>query len=258
MLFFIGQILPYIATAVFLVGVSWRVVTWLRAPVPFELTVPAVGTKQNRILTLGREILFFDSLRRGDRQLWLWAWLLHISLVFIIIGHIAGIYYLTKQFTLVGLSADASSRLSAILGTICGVVLFVALITLLYRRTAIPEVKRLSDPADYFILGLLIAIVVTGMHMRVTTHEVDLPAIRGYLGGLFALRPVPIPKDWVFISHFTLVNILLIYLPFSKLIHMVGGLVNQMIITQPPPVYPTPPGTKRSVSFGKEATGHEG
>jgi nitrate reductase gamma subunit len=242
-LFFIGQILPYIAIAVFLVGVSWRLVTWLRVPVPFELTVPAAGSKQNRTLTLIRENFFFDGLRRGEKKLWLWAWLLHISLIFIIIGHIAGIYYTAEQFTLVGLSAEASSRLSAGLGTFFGIVLFASLIALLYRRTAIPEVKRLSDPTDFFVLGLLLAIVITGMHI---------------LGGLFTLQPVPIPKDWIFVSHFTLVNILLIYFPFSKLIHMIGGLVNQMIITHPPPVHPTPSDFKRSVSFGKEAAGHEG
>jgi len=257
MLFFIGQILPYIATAVFLIGTCWQVAAWLRVPVPFELTVPAIGTRQNRILTLVRELFFFGSLRRGDKQLWLWAWLLHLSLVLIIIGHIAGIYYLTQQFTFVGLSAEASSRLSALLGTICGTLFFVALVVLLYRRMAIAEIKRLSDPADYFILYLLIAIVITGMHMRVTSHEVDLPAVRAYLGGLLTLQPVPIPRDWMFISHFTLVNILLIYFPFSKLMHMVGGLVNQMIITQPPPVYPTPSGFKRSISFEKEAAGNE-
>jgi nitrate reductase gamma subunit len=256
-LFFIGQILPYIATAVFLVGASWRAVTWLKVPVPFELTVPAEGSKQNRLLTFVGETIFFDGLRRGDKRLWLWAWLLHISLIFIIIGHIAGIYYTAEQFTLIGLSAEASSRLSAALGTFFGIVLFASLIALLYRRTAIPVVKRLSDPADFFVLGLLLAIVITGMHMRVTSHEVDLPAVRAYLGGLFTLQPVPIPKDWIFVSHFTLVNILLIYFPFSKLIHMIGGLVNQMIITQPPPVHPTPSGFKRSVSFGKEAAGHE-
>jgi nitrate reductase gamma subunit len=258
MLFFIGQVLPYIATAVFLLGVSWRLITWLRAPVPFPLTVPAVGTKQNRMLGVGRELFFFDSLRRGDRQLWLWAALLHFSLLFIIIGHIAGIYYLTKQFTLIGLSDEASSRLSAILGTIFGTAFFAALVVLFYRRMVIAEVRRLSDAADYFILALLLLIAVTGMYMRLVGDVVELADVRTYAAGLLTLKPVPIPRSWVFVGHFTLVNILLVYFPFSKLIHMVGILVNQAIITQPPPVYPTPSGFKRSISFEKEADGNEG
>jgi len=251
MLFFIGQVLPYIAAAVFIVGTCRRIVIWLRVPVPFPLTLfPAANTNTDRVLAIGREILIFDSLRRGDRWLWLWALLLHISLAFIIIGHIAGIYYLTKQFTLVGLSAEASSTLSAWLGSICGVVFFAALLVLFYRRLTIPEVKRLSDPADYFVLGLLSAIVVTGMYMRLVS-DVDLPAVRAYLGGLFTLHPVPIPQNWIFISHFTLVNILLLYFPFSKLIHMAGIIINRAMITELPPVYPTPTGSSRSASFSE-------
>ena len=246
MLFFIGQVLPYIAAAVFLVGTCLRIIAWLRVPVPFPLTLLADSANPGRILAIGREILFFDSLRRGDWWLWLWALLLHISLVFIIIGHIAGIYYLAKQFTLVGFSAEASASLSALLGTIFGAVFFVSLLALFYRRMTIPEVKRLSDPADYFDLGLLLAIVFTGMYMRLVS-DVDLPAVRAYMAGLFTLHPVPIPQNWLFISHFTLVNILLLYFPFSKLIHLAGVFVNQAMITQPPPVYPTPAGSSRSV-----------
>jgi nitrate reductase gamma subunit len=258
MLFFIGQVLPYIAAAVFLLGTCRQIITWLRVPVPFPLTLfPADSTNPGRMLAIGREILFFDSLRRGDRGLWLWALLLHISLVFIIIGHIAGIYYLTKQFTLVGLSDEASASLSAWLGSVFGMVFFVALLVLFYRRITIPEVRRLSDPADYFVLGLLSAVAVTGMYMRLAPGVVDLPAVRAYLAGLFTLHPVPIPRDWRFVSHFTLVNILLLYFPFSKLIHMVGIFVNRAMITQPPPVYPTPSGSS-SVSFSKEAAGNEG
>ncbi len=249
--FFLGQLLPYFAAAIFLVGICWRIITWLRVPVPFPLSLShTVKTSSGQMLAIGREIISFDSLRRGDKTLWFWAWLLHISLLFIIAGHIAGIYYLTKQFTLIGFSPEASSRLSASLGTIFGIICFISLIALFFRRTVIPEVKQLSDPADYFVLCLLLGIVVTGMYMRLVSGS-DLPVVRAYLAGLFTLNPVPIPKDWIFISHFTLVNILLIYFPFSKLIHMVGIFVSRSLVTQPPPVYPTPAGFHRSVSFGK-------
>ncbi len=241
-LFFIGEVLPYIASAVFVLAMVWRVAGWLRVPVPFPLTLGPSGRclGLGRVIAVGREALLFDSLRRGDGRLWLWAWLLHISLVLLIVGHVAGIYYLTRQFTLVGLSAEASSRLSALSGTICGAVFLVALIVLLYRRMVIVEVRRLSSVADYFVLALLLAVAVAGMYMRLGDDAVELAAVRAYAAGLLTLRPVPIPRHWAFISHFTLVNILLLYLPFSKLIHMVGIFFGQAMVTQPPPVYPTP------------------
>jgi nitrate reductase gamma subunit len=252
MMFFIGQVLPYVAVIVFILGMAWRVLTWLKAPVPFQITLfPAPGTGLGRITAISRELLLFNSLRRGDASLWFWAWFMHITLAMIIVGHIVGIYYLTHQFTMIGLTETASSRVSAFLGTSSGIGFFVALIVLFYRRTAIPEVKRLSDPADYFDLLLLLAVVVSGMHMRVTSVEVNLPAIREYLGSLIMLRPMPIPYEWIFVSHFFLVSILLLYFPFSKLVHLAGFFVTRAMLVEEAPVYPTRNGVSRDTRVFK-------
>jgi len=258
-LFFVGQVLPYIAAAVFLVATLLRLAGWLRVPVPFPLTLGPSARRRGlgRIMAVGREVIFFDSLRRGDRMLWLWAWLLHISLILILVGHVAGISYLTRQFMPAGLSAEASSRLSAISGTICGTVLLAALVALFCRRMVIAEVRRLSCAADYFLLVLLVAIAVIGMYMRLGGDAVELAAVRAYAAGLLTLHPVPIPRHWAFISHFILVNILLLYLPSSKLIHMAGIFFGRALVTQPPPVYPTPTGARCRPSFTPEAAGHE-
>jgi len=241
MLFFLGQIFPYIAIIVFLTGMTWRVLIWLKAPVPFQLTLfPAPQTFAERVRVIGWEILSFKSLWRGDRALWLWAWLMHGSLALIVAGHIVGIYALTRQFTLIGLSPEASSAWSAGLGIAAGTIYFLSLMVLFYRRTAIDEVKRLSDPVDYFDLLLLLAIVISGLHMRLTSLNIDLPAIRSYLAGILTLHPIPIPRTWIFVSHFTLVNILLLYFPFSKLVHAAGFVVNRAMLTEKPPIYPTP------------------
>lgn len=241
MLFFIGQILPYLAAGVFIVGMAWRVGKWFRVPVPFQLTLsPAPVTTSGRIGRVCRELLLFPSLWCSDRGLWLWAWLLHGTLAMVIIGHIVGISSLGLQFTAIGFTAEQSLALSALMGTSTGVVMFAALLILLYRRTAVSEVKRLSDPADYFDLLLILAIVVSGLHMRMTSLHVDLLAIRAYLGGIISFQPTPIPTDWIFVSHFFLVNVLLIYIPFSKLVHFAGSIVNQSILVAKPPVYPSP------------------
>lgn len=240
MLFFIGQIFPYLAAGIFLVGMIWRVGTWLRVPVPFQLTLsPVPVTMSGRIWTVGKELLLFSSLWRGDRGLWLWAWLMHATLAMVIVGHIVGISNIGLQFTAMGFTASQSLALSAFMGTSTGIVMLAALCVLLYRRTAVPEVKRLSDPSDYFDLLLILSIVVSGLHMRMTSLDVDLMAIRAYLGGIISFQPTPIPKEWIFVSHFFLVNMLLIYIPFSKLMHLAGSFVNRAMLVAAPPVYPT-------------------
>ena len=259
MLYFIGQVLPYIAGSIFLIGVVYRVMSWLKAPVPFQLTLfPAPKDGAGRVAAVATEIVFLKSLYKNDKSLWLWVWLLHVSLALVLGGHVVGIYYLMNQFTLIGLTPQASQALSSVLGTTAGIVLMVALIVLFWRRISDPEVKRLSDPADYFDVLLILAIVITGNHMRLPNVHVDLPAIKAYIGGLLTLQPTPIPENLVFITHFLLVNILLIYFPFSKLMHVAGFFVNRAMLVEAAPVYPTPAGTPVRSSFASKQTGLPG
>jgi len=240
MLYFVGQVFPYIAAGVFLAGMAWRVWTWLRVPTPFPLTLsPASRTLTERAITFGKELALFRGLWAGDRGLWLAAWLMHVSLAMVIGGHIVGIATLGNEFTAIGLTSEHSQALSGVMATVSGLILLVALLVLLYRRTAIPEVKRLSDPADYFDLLLILSVVVSGMHMRLTSIEVDIAAIRTYMAGIMSFQPIPIPNEGIFISHFFLVNLLLIYFPFSKLVHLAGSIVNRAMLIAPPPVYPS-------------------
>ncbi|MGI6091880.1 MAG: respiratory nitrate reductase subunit gamma [Veillonellaceae bacterium] len=250
MLFLIGQVLPYLAAGVFLAGMIWRIATWLKCPVPFKLTMfPAPADTAGRVLAISKELILFDSLRRSEQGLWLWAWLMHIGLFAVVGGHIVGISQLGLQFTALGMSPSQSVAMSAALGTGAGILLLGALIVLFYRRTAVPEVKRMSNPADYFDILLLLAIVISGMHMRLTTLEVDLAAIRSYMAGLITFCPAAAPQNWIFLSHFFLVNILLIYFPFSKLVHLAGFFVTRSLIVAPPPAYPTA-GSITKADFG--------
>lgn len=256
MQYLVGNVLPYFAAAIFVIGMIWRVKTWLGAPVPFQITLfPAPTSSIGRAASIGKEFLFFSSLRRGDSGgLWFWAWIMHVMLAMIIIGHVVGIYFLTHQFTMIGLSEAASSKLSALSGTAAGIGFFIALIALLLRRLTVSEVRRLSDPADYFDIVLLLSVVITGMMMRMPGVEINLPAIRAYLGGLITLSPVQIPDEPLFITHFIMVNLLLIYFPFSKLVHLAGFFVNRAMLVEAPPVYPTPEGVSRDAGILKEGS----
>jgi len=248
--FFIGQVLPYLTAVIFLGGMTWRVVSWLKKPVPFQLTVfPAPKTTADRVVMISKELGLFTSLYKQDKGLWFWAWVMHFSLAMVIVGHVVGIYFLTKQFTLIGISSETSTYLSITMGTVLGAMLLIALIVLSYRRTAVPEVRRLSDPADFFVLLLIGIVVLTGLHMRFPGVEIDLPAVRAFIGSVVYFKPLPIPDDSMFIVHFTFVNLLLIYFPFSKLVHLAGSVLCQMLVTEAAPKYPTPAGVKRDVRW---------
>jgi len=86
------------------------------------------------------------------------------------------------------------------------------------------NVRYISLANDYFPLFLIFAIVVTGMLMRYFLRtDIDIINVKELLVGLVTLSPVINAKiGSIFYIHVFLVSALLIYFPFSKLMHMGG------------------------------------
>ena len=99
------HVLPYVAVTVCVTGLGCRTISWLRTPAPFPLTLdvapPGVG---GRALAMAGEVVLFRALARADRWLWLLAWLLHLSLALVVVGHVAGIGLAARQFVVLGAS----------------------------------------------------------------------------------------------------------------------------------------------------------
>jgi nitrate reductase gamma subunit len=238
--YFIWRILPYVAVAIFLWGIVSKLRRWLAVPSPFPLTAfPVPGSAPGRVLAFLKEMLFFNSLYRHNRLLWLLSWSMHLSLGLIIFGHILGIYYFGQQFTLVGMSKEGSKALSHFLGIAAGVVFIVSLFVLTARRFYDTEARATSNLANYLELGLLLGIGLTGMGLRGTMTGPEFFLIRKYVAGLIMLHPAAMPVSPWFFWHFFFVNILLMYLPYSKLAHWLGGGIMRIMLMEVPPVYPT-------------------
>jgi len=101
----------------------------------------------------------------------------------------------------------------------------VALLILIVRRFTNDRFATISLFADYFILLLIILIGLTGLLMKyyVRTNLVD---VKAFILGLVTFSPQPMPDSTLFLIHFLLVLILLVYFPFSKLMHAWGVLVS--------------------------------
>jgi len=226
--FFIA--LPYITLLVFIVGMAYRFRSWMKTPQPAKITLfpaPPRGTK----LTWGviQKSLFFPGLFRGDRLLWGAAWIFHAALALIIVGHL-------RVFTAVfdrilsgyGVRVDA---MSSTWGGIAGIVILAMLLVLLLRRFVIRRVREISNLSDLAALLLLLAIVITGNLMRFGAHF-DLQITREYFTGLCRLSLVPtaVPQDSMFQLHFLLVQLLLMYIPYSKILHFGGIFFTQTLI----------------------------
>ena len=71
------------------------------------------------------------------------------------------------------------------------------------------------------MLLLLIAIGVTGALMTFVDHT-DIVALKAFFLGLFVFNWSPLPDDLILIIHLSLVILLMIIFPFSKLLHAPG------------------------------------
>ncbi|HEY5910640.1 MAG TPA: respiratory nitrate reductase subunit gamma [Verrucomicrobiae bacterium] len=214
----------YVSTAIFLAGMGWRLFTWLRTPVPLKIVLtPGPVTTGGVFRRLAGEALLFRSLYRSDRGLWLAAWSFHVSVVLLATGHVAGLVIPGFVQALFGLTGAEFHRWAQVTGGAFGILAAGSLIYLLLRRVAAERVRYLSTYSDYFALGLLLMLVGSGNHMRFL-GGLELEQAREFVSGLLRFQPAPAPDDPTFAAHLLLVCALLVYLPFSKLVHL-GGLV---------------------------------
>lgn len=106
---------------------------------------------------------------------------------------------------------------------ISGLVLLAAVVFLFARRLLEAKVRYISLAADFFPLFLIMGIAITGIMMRYFT-KIDVVAAKSLAIGLVTFNwVVPETIGGIFYVHLFLVCALLIYFPFSKLMHM-GGI----------------------------------
>ncbi|MCX5719592.1 MAG: sulfate reduction electron transfer complex DsrMKJOP subunit DsrM [Nitrospirae bacterium] len=248
-----GVIIPYAALVTFIVGIFYRVIKWGRSPVPFRIPTTAgqekslPWIKQNKIdnpssflgviVRMALEVLLFRSLFRNTKidlrdgprlaygsTKWLWAAGLafHWTFFIIVLRHLRLFTEPILFFVPLIESLDAFFQVGVPLLYITDIVFLMAVTYLFFRRVLIPQVRYISLAADYFPLFLILGIGVSGVLMRYF-FKVNVIGVKELTMGLVTFNPVvPEGIGVIFYIHLFLVSTLLIYFPFSKLMHMAG------------------------------------
>jgi nitrate reductase gamma subunit len=251
--FLFGVIIPYLAVVTFIVGFAYRIINWARSPVPFRIpttcgqqtTLPWIKSSnlENPHKTwgvIGRmalEILCFRSLLRNTKTelkdgprlthgpnlfLWIGSLAFHWSFLIIFARHFRFFIEPVPSWvlTLQGLDGFFQVGLPIIYAT--DVLVVAALTYLFFRRVVVPQIRYISLPADFFPLFLLLGLALSGVYMRYF-DKTDIVAVKELTMGLLTVRPVvPEGISVFFFIHLFMLSVLLIYFPFSKLMHMGG------------------------------------
>ncbi len=205
--------LPYLSAGIFLAGVLYRFWVWGRTPVPLRIvTTPAPRTRAGVAMRLMGDALWFPSLFKADRVLWAAGVSFHLLLWLVLLRHLR--YFL---YPIPGWVEGIQT-----VGLYAGYLIPIPLALLVARRLTGERTLYVSILGDYFSVFLLLSMTVSGLLLKLVfrTYLVDVKAM---VQGLIHFQPVTPEVHWLFGLHFLLVMVLLIYFPFSKLMHS-GGL----------------------------------
>lgn len=255
-----GIVLPYVAVCVFIVGLVRRMVYWAKSPVPFA--IPTTGgqersldfikqekfdcpnTKFGVFIRMFLEVCLFRSLFRNtqavafeddavnkgprlvyysSKWLWVFALLFHYCFLMVFLRHFR--FFMEPVPCCVSFleTIDGFLQIGSPRFFLTGGLLLVAILFLLARRIFNQRLRYISLVNDYFPLWLLLGIVTTGICLRYF-GKAEIAQVKIFIMGLTHFSPVISGLDLnaLFIVHITFVSTLMIYFPYSKLVHMIG------------------------------------
>jgi len=204
-------VLFYVATALLVGGVGYRIWLYARTPAPLKIpTTPAPTTTGGVVLRMFREVVFFESLFKSNKWIWIFGWVFHMGMFAVLFRHLR--YFTDPVWTLVALAQPLKYAAFAMI---------IGLIGLWIRRIMVDRVRYISAPSDHLMLALLLGIAVSGTAMTFVEHT-DIVQVKAFFMGLMYFDWQPLPTDPLLLIHLGLVAVLMIIFPISKLLHAPG------------------------------------
>ena len=202
----------YGATVVLVAALLLRLWLYFRTPVPLRIPImPAPLTQAGVVGRMALDVGLFRSLFKADKWLWAFGFAFHLALAAVLLRHLR--YFVDPvPVVLVWLQP---------VGVVAGLLMLGALALLAARRLVMARLRVISAASDHLMLVLLAAIAASGLAMKFLVGT-DIVAVKSFILGLLHGRIEPLPADPLLLCHLTLVAVLMVVFPFSKLLHAVG------------------------------------
>ena len=214
--FFLFQIFPYLSLMIMVVGSILR----------FDRDPYSWRSKSSQLL------------RR--KQLIAGSVLFHLGVLVVLAGHVVGLLTPIEVFNALGISHEFKQIMAMSVGGVAGLFALVGLAMLLHRRLTDPRIRATSSRADIGILVVLLVQLVLGLlTIPVSSQHLDgeemvkfmnwAQHIFTFRGGAWEyVRDVSV----VFKLHLTLGMIVLVLVPFSRLVHIFSAPVGYVFRRQ--------------------------
>ena len=157
------------------------------------------------------EVTLFNSLFKSNKWIWLFGWVFHAALLFVLLRHLR--YFTDPVWSWVALIQP--------IGSYAAFAMVAGLAGLWARRFLVDRVRYISSPSDHLMLALLIAIGLTGLGMKYVAHT-DIVAVKAFFLGLMYFDWQPMPSDLLLNLHLLLVALPDDYFPVQQVTACTG------------------------------------
>ncbi|WTO34186.1 respiratory nitrate reductase subunit gamma [Streptomyces achromogenes] len=203
--------LPYVALALLVAGLVWR----YRYD-KYGWTTRSSQVYESRLLNIASPVF-------------------HYGILFVLAGHLVGLFVPVSWTQASGVDEHAYHLLSLYGGTAAGVLTVAGVGLLVYRRRTRAPVFRATTANDKAMYLLLIGAIALGMAAKLTHtggNGYDYRrTIAPWARGLFTLRPEPGLMTGVpvlYQVHAVVGMVLIAFVPYSRLVHMFSAPVQYL------------------------------
>jgi nitrate reductase gamma subunit len=162
------------------------------------------------LIEIGKEVVYLKRVREFNKYgLWILSlamhWGLYLGALTIVLAVVEKIFGTTFPFT-------------PIIGGVAFLIGAIGSLGIIAKRVTNAELNLYTVPADLFNLGWIAALFVLGIVGGLM--DPALAGYRAYIGNVLTFNPVPVP--FIVSLHFAALELFLIYMPFTKIIHYIG------------------------------------
>lgn len=241
----------YISFIIFVIGIAYKWwkwssmplhLRWELYPVPHEVLKAEYGgsyleevnwwLKGRLVSVLGelkemfKEMLFIVRIYRSNKRLWLLSYSFHLGIYLVLIWFIL-IFLGAITITYIGIPIPSMNPwaifvyyATIIIGIVGDVIAIVGGLGLLVRRLVSPVLRDYTTIPDYLNLILVLLALMSGL--SAWFFDLSFNLAREFMSSLINPLLPPPYLNVITIVHLAIVQILIAYIPFSKITHFIG------------------------------------